>query len=71
MINPPLTLDQFITELCRLRDTYPDYASRPVHVLDMEDDKGGDSLVTHVELDCLDDQQGPVTSVMSWPSCDK
>jgi hypothetical protein len=62
-----ITLDQLIEQLRRLREQYPDYGDRPVHLLDMEDG-AGDNLVTHIEVDCFDEKQGPVTSLMSWPS---
>ncbi len=64
----PLTLDHLIEALQRIKELYPDYSARPVHMLDMEDADSGDSLITHVEVDTFTEEQGPVTSLMSWPS---
>lgn len=62
----PLTLDELIDQLVKLRASYPDWATRPVHMLELQED--GDGLVTEVETDCFDARQGPVTSLMSWRS---
>lgn len=64
----PLTLDDLIEALQRIRELHPDYADRPVHMLDMEDANDDGALVTHVEVDTFDDEQGPVVSLLSWPS---
>lgn len=44
----------------------------PVHILNMEDDlPDGDlrsGIVSHVELDMFDVEQGQVVSLMSWPN---
>lgn len=66
-MNPPLTLDQLIEQQHRLRERHPDYGARPVHLLDMEDG-AGDNLLTCVETDCFDAEQGHVTSLLSWPN---
>ncbi len=69
--SQPLTLTELIDALVRFRSENPDYAVRPVHILDMDEERadpvrGG--LVTCVEADCFSEEQGPVTSVMSWPN---
>lgn len=68
-MTPPvrevLTLDQLIAQLVELRDEYPEYGTRPVHVLNMAHE--GDGLVTDVDHDCFDEGQGPVTSLLSGP----
>ncbi|MGH8922819.1 MAG: hypothetical protein ACRD0H_31510 [Actinomycetes bacterium] len=64
-VRVPLTLDQLIEQLTQLRARHPEQGPRPVHLLDTDDD--GDGLVTDVDLDCFDAEQGPVTSLLSSP----
>lgn len=66
-MSQPLTLDELIDKLCQLRETHPAWRTRPVHMLDLEEGKGT-FLVTHVETDCFDEDQGPVTSLVSDPT---
>lgn len=37
-MSPPLTLDELIQALTRLRTENPGYGDKPVHILDMETD---------------------------------
>lgn len=68
MTNKPLTLTELIDQLIELRDRQPEYGDRPVHMLEMDDPFT--HLVTHVETDIFDDTQGPVTSLLAWPTGD-
>jgi hypothetical protein len=58
-------MDQLIERLIQLRARYPEYGARPVHILNTDDD--GDGLDTDVDVDCFDEEQGPVTSLLSSP----
>lgn len=66
MMSPtnPLTLNELIESLIQLRDGLPDYGVLPVHLLCMHE---SDHLITHVEVDMFTEDQGPVTSLLSWP----
>jgi hypothetical protein len=61
----PLSLDELIAHLIRLRALYPYQGPRPVLLLNADDD--GDGLVTDVDLDCFDAEQGRVTVLLSRP----
>ncbi len=61
----PITLDELITQLVQFRARYPQQGARFVHLLNMDDD--GDGLITAVDIDCFDPQQGLVISLLSGP----
>lgn len=60
--------------LGKLMEQRPHLADLPVHVLDMEPDDGTGNesiysgLVTDIETDCFDGEQGLVCSLISWPN---
>lgn len=69
--NTPLTVRQVIDELERLAAEVGD--DLPVHILVMHDEEVErcwyGNLVTHVETDQYDEDQGLVVDLMAWPEC--
>lgn len=67
-----LTAQQVVDAITKQTEAHPESALWPVHILDMGDDGEEqtvmDGLVTTVEVDCMDEKQGPVISLTSWPN---
>lgn len=67
--HEPLTAAELLDALQKLLKNYPEWADRYVHILNMNDDDEDDithGLVTHLETDCITDEQGLVVSLMAW-----
>lgn len=62
MTNKPLKLNELIDKLVDLKKRYPNCGGWPIHMLEM--DAACDGLVTHVTVDCFDEAQGPVVSLL-------
>lgn len=65
----PLTVDDLLLALTKLKEDRPEFGSLRVHLLDMEDELPEDEfsgLLTHVETDAMSREQGLVLSLMAW-----
>jgi hypothetical protein len=63
-----MTARDLLTALEVLLRDHPSLAALPVHLLDMRPDEGDvfDGLLTDMETDCFDSEQGLVLSLMAW-----
>lgn len=71
VVSEPLTVGSVLLALKNLTDNDPAMLDRPVHILDMHADEDGpeqpwDGLVTKVETDCFQQEQGLVVSLLAW-----
>lgn len=74
-VSHPLTCNEVINALTKLVERDAMYGDWPVHILDMDPDRDKvpappenmwDGLVTHIETDCFQAQQGNVVGLFAW-----